>query len=74
MGVVVTSLGGILWFQPTIETQTSMSGEELPEDILRDVALNREFSSSSQASKYLALIRIAIIDATTTTSTTTTVR
>jgi protein phosphatase len=66
-------VGGILWFQPTIETQTSMSGEELPEDILRDVALNREFSSSSQASKYLALIRIAIIDATTT-STTTTVR
>ena len=67
-------VGGILWFQPTIETQTSMSGEELPEDILRDVALNREFSSSSQASKYLTLIRIAIIDATTTTSTTTTVR
>ena len=67
-------VGGILWFQPTIETQTSISGEELPEDILRDVALNREFSSSSQASKYLALIRIAIIDATTTTSTTTTVR
>ena len=67
-------VGGILWFQPTIETQTSMSGEELPEDILRDVALNRDFSSSSQASKYLALIRIAIIDATTTTSTTTTVR
>jgi protein phosphatase len=67
-------VGGILWFQPTIETQTNMSGEELPEDILRDVALNREFSSSSQASKYLALIRIAIIDATTTTSTTTTVR
>ena len=67
-------VGGILWFQPTIETQTSMSGEELPEGILRDVALNREFSSSSQASKYLALIRIAIIDATTTTSTTTTVR
>ena len=67
-------VGGILWFQPTIETQTSMSGEELPEDILRDVALNREFSSSSQASKYIALIRIAIIDATTTTSTTTTVR
>ena len=67
-------VGGILWFEPTIETLTSLSGEELPEDILRDVALNREFSSSSQASKYLTLIRIAIIDATTTTSTTTTVR
>jgi hypothetical protein len=63
-----------LWFEPTIETKTNLSGEELPEDILRDVALNREFSSSSQASKYLTLIRIAIIDATTTTSTTTTVR
>jgi serine/threonine protein phosphatase PrpC len=67
-------VGGILWFEPTIETKTNLSGEELPEDILRDVALNREFSSSSQASKYLTLIRIAIIDATTTTSTTTTVR
>ena len=65
-------VGGVLWFNPTIDTQTTLSGEDLPEDVLRDVALNRTFTSSTMASKYLALIRIAIIDATTTTSTTST--
>ena len=65
-------VGGVLWFSPTIDTQTTLSGEDLPEDVLRDVALNRTFTSSTMASKYLALIRIAIIDATTTTSTTST--
>ena len=65
-------VGGVLWFGPTIDTQTTLSGADLPEDVLRDVALNRTFTSSTNASKYLALIRIAIIDATTTTSTTST--
>jgi protein phosphatase len=65
-------VGGVLWFNPTIDTQTTLSGEDLPEDVLRDVALNRTFTSSTMASKYLALVRIAIIDATTTTSTTST--
>ena len=63
--------GGWLWFQPTIDTQTELAGDELPEDILRDVAMNRTFTSSSQAQKYLSLVKIAIIDATTTTTTTT---
>ena len=65
-------VGGVLWFGPTVDTQTTLSGDDLPEDVLRDVALNRTFTSSTMASKYLALIRIAIIDATTTTSTTST--
>jgi hypothetical protein len=65
-------VGGVLWFSPTIDTQTTLTGGDLPEDVLRDVALNRTFTSSTNASKYLALIRIAIIDATTTTSTTST--
>lgn len=65
-------VGGVLWFNPTIDTQTTLSGADLPEDVLRDVALNRTFTSSTMASKYLALVRIAIIDATTTTSTTST--
>ncbi len=65
--------GGVLWFQPTIDTQTELSGDELPEDILRDVAMNLTFTSSSQAQKYLSLVKIAIIDATSTTSTSTTV-
>ena len=63
--------GGFLWFQPTIDTQTELAGDELPEDILRDVALNRTFTSSSQAQKYLSLIQIAIVDAATTTTSTT---
>jgi len=65
-------VGGVLWFGPTVDTQTTLSGADLPEDVLRDVALNRTFTSSTMASKYLALVRIAIIDATTTTSTTST--
>jgi hypothetical protein len=65
-------VGGVLWFSPTIDTQTTLTGGDLPEDVLLDVALNRTFTSSTMASKYLALIRIAIIDATTTTSTTST--
>lgn len=63
-------VGGVLWFQPTIDTETQLRGDELPEDILRDVALNRTFTSSSQARKYLMLVQTAIIDATTTTVTT----
>jgi PPM family protein phosphatase len=66
-------VGGVLWFGPTIDTQTTLSGEDLPEDVLRDVALNRTFTSSTMASKYLALVRIAIIDASTTSTTSTTV-
>ena len=62
--------GGVLWFNPTVDTQTRIAGEDLPEDILRDVALNRTFSSSAQAQKYLSFVKIAIIDATTTTTTT----
>ena len=66
-------VGGVLWFGPTVDTQTTLSGDDWPEDVLRDVALNRTFTSSTMASKYLALVRIAIIDATTTSTTSTTV-
>jgi len=66
-------VGGVLWFNPTIDTQTELSGEELPEDILRDVAMNRTFTSSSMARKYLMLVEQAIIAmSTTTTSSSTT--
>jgi hypothetical protein len=65
-------VGGVLWFGPTVDTQTTMSGGDLPQDILDDVAINKRFSSSTEANMYLALVRIAIVDATTTTSTTST--
>ena len=66
-------VGGMLWFDPTIDTQTQLTGADLPEDILRDVALNRTFPSSTNARKYLVLVEQAIVDATTTSTTTTTV-
>lgn len=69
-------VGGLLWFQPTVNTQTRLNGDDLPEDVRREVLLNRTFASSSQAAKFLSLVQTAILDASTTTVpvTTTTVR
>ena len=68
-------VGGVLWFDPTIDTETDLKGDDLPPDILRDVMTNREFASSSQARKFLSLVQQVILNSTTTTvpSTTTTV-
>jgi protein phosphatase len=69
-------VGGVLWFQPTVNTQTRLNGDDLPEDVRREVLLNRTFASSSQAAKFLSLVETAILDASTTTVpiTTTTVK
>jgi PPM family protein phosphatase len=64
---------GILWFQPTVDTQTELSSQELPEDVRREVKMQREFSSSGQAAKYLMLVQIAIDNSTSTTTTSTTI-
>ena len=64
-------VGGVLWFEPTIDTETELTGDELPDDVLRDVALNRTFTSSTLARQFLSLVQIAIVDASTTTTTTT---
>ena len=63
-------VGGVLWFEPTIDTETELTGSELPDDVLRDVALNRTFTSSSLARQFLSLVQVAIVDASTTTTTT----
>ena len=59
--------GGVLWFEPTIDTVTGLAGDVLPEDIMRDVALNRTFSSPGQARTYLDFVEIAVVGTTTTT-------
>ncbi|MEY2966947.1 MAG: hypothetical protein RLY50_997 [Actinomycetota bacterium] len=67
-------VGGVLWFEPTIDTQTELDRNELPDDILAEVESNRSFVSSASARKYLDFLKIAVIDpatSTTTTSTTT---
>ncbi|MEY4081716.1 MAG: hypothetical protein RL430_2146, partial [Actinomycetota bacterium] len=60
-------VGGVLWFDPTIDTETELKGDDLPPDILRDVMTNREFASSSQARKFLSLVQQVILNSTTTT-------
>ena len=62
----------MLWFQPTVDTQTELNIKDLPEDVLREVKMNRAFTSSGQAAKYLMLVQVAIVDATSTTTTTST--
>ena len=67
--------GGVLWFDPTIDRETKLKGDDLPADILRDVMTKRAFDSSSDAAVFLQLVEQAIMNATSTTvarSTTTT--
>ena len=59
---------GVLWFDPTVDTQTELTANDLPLGVLVDVRTNRSFASSSQAREFLELLKIAIIDATTTTT------
>jgi len=59
-------VGGVLWFDPTVDTQTELTRSDLPEGVLVDVETNRSFASSSQARKFLEFLKIAIIDSTTT--------
>ncbi|CAB4612850.1 unannotated protein [freshwater metagenome] len=65
-------VGGMLWFQPTVDTQTELNGDELPEDVRREVLMNRTFTSSGLAAKYLMLVQVAIDNSTSTTTTTST--
>jgi protein phosphatase len=64
--------GGVLWFNPTIDTQTKLTSRDLPEDILRDVSVNRSFGSSQSARTYLRLVEKVIVDAATSTTVTST--
>ena len=62
-------VGGVLWFDPTIDRETKLKGDDLPPDILRDVMTKRAFDSSAQAFTFLQLVQQAIENSTSTTST-----
>ena len=64
--------GGVLWFDPTIDTETTLTGDELPPDILRDVVTNRSFPSGTSARSFLQLVQQAIVNSSTTSTTSTT--
>ncbi|MFM7263984.1 MAG: Stp1/IreP family PP2C-type Ser/Thr phosphatase [Acidimicrobiales bacterium] len=65
--------GGVLWFDPTIDTETTLTGDGLPPDILRDVVTNRSFPSGTAARSFLQLVQDVIANSTTTSTTSTTV-
>ena len=62
-------VGGLLWFDPTVDTQTTISGDDLPQAVLLAVATHRTFASSAEARRYIDHVKYDIIDASTTTTT-----
>jgi protein phosphatase len=65
-------VGGMLWFQPTVDTETKLNGDDLPDNVRLDVSMNKSFTSSGLAAKYLMLVQTAIDNSTSTTTTTST--
>jgi hypothetical protein len=66
-------VGGMLWFQPTVDTETKLNGDDLPDNVRLDVSMNKSFTSSGLAAKYLMLVQTAIDNSTSTTTTSTTI-
>ncbi|CAB4662351.1 unannotated protein [freshwater metagenome] len=66
-------VGGMLWFQPTVDTQTELNKADLPDNVRLDVDMNKSFTSSGLAAKYLMLVQTAIDNSTSTTTTSTTI-
>ena len=62
-------VGGVLWFDPTIDTQTELSRDDLPSGVVAEVETNRAFVSSSAARRYLDLLKVAVVDPATSTTT-----
>ena len=65
-------VGGVLWFQPTVDTQTKLNKTDLPDNVRLDVGMYKSFTSSGLAAKYLMLVQVAIDNSTSTTTTTST--
>jgi protein phosphatase len=65
-------VGGMLWFQPTVDTETKLARKDLPVNVGLDIDMYKSFASSGQAAKYLMLVQTAIDNSTSTTTTTST--
>lgn len=59
--------GGILWFNPTVSSRTSLRMTELPPNVLLDVRNRRTFASELTAQQYLQLVAQAVTNSVTTT-------
>ena len=70
--------GGVLWFQPTVESVSTLQRNDLTADFQTRIARNPTFSSTAAADRYLEQLadddRALVATTTTTVATTTTAR
>jgi protein phosphatase len=64
--------GGLLWIDPSLEEDTGIEREDVPQRYLQALEAGQEQSSLAAAKRYVSNIERDIIDTTTTTTTTTT--
>jgi protein phosphatase len=49
--------GGVLWFDPTVEAKTTLTEEDLTEELAEEIAGNPTFSNAASAQKYVNSVR-----------------
>ena len=63
---------GVLWIEPELSQETSITRDELPEDLRATVEDNQQFGSESDATNFIVNLQSIVSDANPTTTTTTT--
>jgi serine/threonine protein phosphatase PrpC len=49
--------GGVLWFDPTVEAKTTLTEEDLTDELAEEIAGNPTFSNAASAQKYVNSVR-----------------
>ena len=49
--------GGVLWFDPTVEAKTTLTEEDLTDELAEEIAGNPTFSNAASAQKYVNAVR-----------------
>jgi protein phosphatase len=49
--------GGVLWFDPTVEAKTTLTEEDLTDELAEEIASNPTFSNTASAQKYVNSVR-----------------
>jgi protein phosphatase len=49
--------GGVLWFDPTVEAKTTLTENDLTDELAEEIAANPTFSNAASAQKYVNGVR-----------------
>jgi len=49
--------GGVLWFDPTVEAKTTLTEDDLTDELAEEIAANPTFSNAASAQKYVNGVR-----------------